>query len=72
MDTKYKAAIEADHKLYGVNSNAGSFRVGFELAIELLKNNKFHGHYATQCAEWLKKHLEQEVSSKTTATKRGY
>jgi hypothetical protein len=63
MDTKLEEAME-----YGTPE----FIRGFQFAMELLRNNKFHGHYAEQCANWLEKHLTQEVSSKTTSTKRGY
>jgi hypothetical protein len=63
MDTKLAKEME-----YGTVE----FIRGFEFAIQLLKENKFHGHYAKQCADWLEKHKEKEVSSKTTTTYRGY
>lgn len=54
------------------NTTIGAYLDGYMTAIALLKTNKFMGHYAGQCATWLEKHLNEEVSSNTTSTKKGF
>lgn len=36
---------------------------GFEFAIQRLRENEYYGHYAQSLADWLEKHLSQEVVS---------
>lgn len=36
---------------------------GLEFAIQRLRENEYYGHYAQFLADWLQKHLEQEVTS---------
>lgn len=37
--------------------------LGFEFAIQRLRENEYYGHYAQSLANWLDKHLSQEVTS---------
>ena len=71
MDSKLKEARTIDIPYYEPSYEEG-FDTGFLMAIELLRGNKFMGHYADQCATWLEKHLSEEVSSNTTSTKKGF
>ena len=71
MDSKLKAIIPEKSSVESWEYGSG-VEEGFKLAIELLRQNKYYGHYAGYCANWLEQHLDKEVSSKTTVTKRGY
>lgn len=37
--------------------------VGFKLAIERIRQNKFYGYQGDFVADWLEKHLIQEIKS---------
>ncbi len=41
----------------------GGVIAGFEFAIQRLRENAYYGHYAQFLADWLEKHLNEEVTS---------
>ena len=61
MDSRYKKRRDREDKWQEVNEEA--FQKGFEFAIERLRENEFYGHYAQSLADWLERHLSQEVTS---------
>jgi hypothetical protein len=42
---------------------------GFKFAIHRLRENAYYGHYAQLMADWLEKHLTQEVTSERSKDK---
>ena len=48
-----------------------AFLEGFRFAAEVLRTNRFYGHYAEGCANWLEKHLTEEVDRPTSTSLSG-
>lgn len=44
---------------------------GFEFAIQRIRENKYYGHYAQFMADWLEKHLTEEVPEPTSTSLTG-
>lgn len=40
-----------------------AFDTGFSFAVQRLRENQYYGQYAQFLADWLEKHLTQEVKS---------
>lgn len=45
------------------DDGAAGFEDGFQFAIQRLRENAYYGHYAQFMADWLEKHLTQDVKS---------
>lgn len=61
MDSRLREKI-AQYKGV-IPSYEESVLVGFKLAIERIRQNNFYGYQGEFVADWLEKHLTQEVTS---------
>lgn len=67
MDSRF-LALYGEHPCDNLNGDVGVMQ-GFQFAIKRLRENAHYGHYAQQLADWLEKHLTQEVTSDKASAK---
>lgn len=62
MDKRLEAIIPQDSSIEAWEY-AGGVEAGFKFAIQRIRENKFYGYQGELVADWLEKHLIQEVNS---------
>lgn len=62
MDKRLRKVFEHGITNYEMSHEEGAMD-GFKFAIQRIRENKFYGFYGHFLADWLEKHLSQEVTS---------
>lgn len=70
MDKRLREIFDQETSVEAVDYNDGVLD-GFEFAIKRLRENKYYGHYAQNLADWLEKHLTEQVSEPTITNLKG-
>lgn len=67
MDNRF----ETRFKELDIQYDEWKFHEGFKFAIQRLRENKYYGHYAQNLADWLEKHLTEQVPEPTITSLKG-
>jgi hypothetical protein len=67
MDNRLKTIVN----LAQTEDGKACIKFGYEFAIQRLRENKYYGHYAQNLADWLEKHLTEQVPNPTLISLKG-